>query len=453
MHEQSYLKELFALDCSENEGTEILTLRTWFNHVAVFDPVTGNALSQDTVSLLSKAGEIPPQEWQDRLHRLCTYGEDAFQYIFNHLKRQILREHEVLPIYAARELDTASLLWMNRKPGRTVREKLGEKQKVMAVKRRWSIDTLENRLLKATAKRLADYLTKRLAFTEDTRSLYTLLRRWLQGSDAADIGPWTNLPPNNTLLHEKHYRKVWNIWGLLRHIDDDVARDHALLRNNSQTAALWQILAALVKADDSRIVQMPIEFNYDTMDIKPALNAIQGFDPRPGKGAWFAFTINGNLKINYLNGKTWSGAVHVAEVPRLFKELFGITMQTKPRPLSQNVPFDASSIDTSPDSIRAMLHYTVIDLCSIRPDYVTERGIAKLLPFRLLRQEWTEGGGVDCGEAQAVLLNHPDTTIQTHSMLSLFTSPEKDASTLTTASFFLESIKSHFGTASTGVTL
>lgn len=35
---------------------------------------------------------------------------------------------------------------------------------------------------------------------------------------------WANLPPNNTLLSDQNYRKIWNAWNELRDLDMDIRK-------------------------------------------------------------------------------------------------------------------------------------------------------------------------------------------------------------------------------------
>ena len=63
---------------------------------------------------------------------------------------------------------------------------------------------------------------------------------WLRSSEADEIGRWENLPPNNTLLSQRHYRAVWDAWGWLRSLDEDIARDWESFGRRQELVDLWE---------------------------------------------------------------------------------------------------------------------------------------------------------------------------------------------------------------------
>ncbi|MDN4715081.1 DUF2357 domain-containing protein [Vibrio parahaemolyticus] len=105
--------------------------------------------------------ESPEGEIKDRIYRVVSHTKEAVLAIMEHTRDKILREHAMLPIHAAREVDSNSVQWLSRQPGRTLREKLSGKPYMKAVRRRSSVDTAENRLLRAFLFRLEQILIER----------------------------------------------------------------------------------------------------------------------------------------------------------------------------------------------------------------------------------------------------------------------------------------------------
>lgn len=282
----------------------MLMLRSWLTEVSNFDPVSGHALHTGIVDFLSTVAksvqdESPEGEIKDRIYRIVSHSKESVLAIMEHTRDKILREHTMLPIHAAREVDSNSVQWLSRQPGRTLREKLSGKPYMKAVRRRSSIDTAENRLLRAFLFRLEQILIERQnvfsAATEETcEELLVSIQRWLRTEDAAEIGAWGNLPPNNTLLQDKRYRKVWDGWLWLQAIDEQIRVDGKRVHRDILSVFYWNTLSLLNHSGRFRTVQQPVGLDYDNFSISPVL---------PVRGYLFPAAdskFKGNIKtINY----------------------------------------------------------------------------------------------------------------------------------------------------------
>lgn len=278
---ESIYQALNGQDEVKAKALLMLMLRNWLTEVSSFDPVSGHALHTDMVDFLdtvakSLQAESPEREIKDRIYRIVSHTKDAVLAIMEHTRDKILREHTMLPIHAAREVDSNSVQWLSRQPGRTLREKLSGKPYMKAVRRRSSVDTAENRLLRAFLFRLEQILIERQnvlsAETEETcEELLVSLHRWLRTEDAAEIGAWGNLPPNNTLLQDKRYRKVWDGWLWLQSIDDQITGDDKRIHRDILSVIYWYTLSLLNLSGRFRTVQQPIGLGYDNFAISPEL--------------------------------------------------------------------------------------------------------------------------------------------------------------------------------------
>lgn len=176
-------------------------------------------------------------------------------------------------IYQAREIDSAGIMEISRRPGRTVKEKVAMKPTILAVKREQGADTLENRLLKKYLIRLVNVLDERqkcfdeLENEDSTLSrLYSVIRRWLKSEEAERIGKWQNLPPNNILLHDKNYRKIWRGWQFLLDLDEMVLNDWNNIDRLLSVYIFWKTLSIL-QGKGSKILQSPLKFDYNKFEI------------------------------------------------------------------------------------------------------------------------------------------------------------------------------------------
>lgn len=261
----------------------LLQLRNWLFSVLKFDPNTGDPLLSDITSFLDKVSGVIPfnkEELEetnnnkfDWLYKSLSYNRRSLLYLLGSPRNEIIRSHERMNIYQAREIDSAGIMEISRRPGRTVKEKVAVKPTILAVKREQGADTLENRLLKKYLVRLVNVLDERqkcfdeLENEDSTLSrLYSVIRRWLKSEEAERIGKWQNLPPNNILLHDKNYRKIWRGWQFLLDLDEMVLNDWNNIDRLLSVYIFWKTLSIL-QSKGSKILQSPLKFDYNKFEI------------------------------------------------------------------------------------------------------------------------------------------------------------------------------------------
>ncbi|MBF0314288.1 MAG: DUF2357 domain-containing protein [Oligoflexia bacterium] len=302
----SLYKALSAHKEINTKAVLMLMLRSWLTEVSCFDPFSGCSMHTGIVDFMilltrSMQNKLFQNETKDRIYRIVSHTKEAVLAIMNHTRDKIVREHIMLPIHTVREVDSKTIQWLGRQSGRTLREKLSGKPYIKAVRRSSSVDTSENRLLKAFFLRLEQILVQRQsaldATTEKTcEELLLLLQQWPRSENASQIGVWGNLPPNNALLQDKYYRKIWEGWLGLQEIDFKITEDSKRIQSDILSVVYWETLSLLNHTGRFRTIQQPIRMDYDNFSIVPEL---------PIKGYLFPALesrIKGHIK-NINNGK------------------------------------------------------------------------------------------------------------------------------------------------------
>ena len=167
---------------------------------------------------------------------------------------------------------------LSRRPGRTIREKLADHPYLLAVERRWTANSSENRLVKALCTRIAHLLRARLphqAPSDGTRidGFRSVIEGWLQSPAANEIGRWENLPPNNILLQHRDYRRLWDAWLWSETLDEDLQRDQDESLRQWATMVFWSLVSHLAEIDDVRLLEQPCHPDYESFSIFPAWRA------------------------------------------------------------------------------------------------------------------------------------------------------------------------------------
>ncbi len=473
----------------------MLVLRSWLTEITRFDPVSGDALHTGIVDFMNAVvksiqAESSSGERKDRIYRIVSHTKEAVLAIMEHMRDKILREHAMLPIHAVREVDSNSVQWLSRQPGRTLREKLSGKPYMKAVRRRSSVDTAENRLLRAFLFRLEQILIERqnvlsVATEKTCEELLVSIQRWIRGEYAAEIGAWGNLPPNNTLLQNRRYRKVWDSWLWLQTIDEKIIEDKKRIHQDILSVIYWNTLSLLNHSGRFRTVQQPLAIDYDTFSIAPEL-PVRGylfpasapkskrrliesdnssgfitsddiplatgiirvdfnltgdkFELQVGEDNYLLQIVSGNLVIERAQGEKQKVKIEPANLKEIPKTILSLVTDSS---------FEYSRIENDQINIKP-IDRSVIDLCSIRPEYINHAGSQSYLPFRLLQQIWTLQTDdsklvVDCGRTKAIALR-PD--VETISMRGIFSHSGTlaDATKSSASMFFTKKISDHIKT-------
>jgi len=234
-----------------------------FATIAHRDSRTGTPLPRPLTEILhdvrdatSKGSRPFPR---DRLLVAAEFSADSLEHLLDRHRHRTVRIHEQLPFHQLREVDTRSMAWLARQPGRNIREKLSGRTHALGVTRDVSVDTTENRLLRSFAKllvrRAGSRLDHRDAYdgtsedVERVRRLEECVRlcdERMRRSELAEVPTLTRLQPNNVLLSDPHYSRVFRAWKWLR--DDEEALHESWNDTLQRTRVLlcWMVAAQLV---------------------------------------------------------------------------------------------------------------------------------------------------------------------------------------------------------------
>jgi len=261
-----------------SQAKTLLKLRDWYISLCDFDPISQsipcNSLSQITNKinndLLIKNTLKPDKDMEDRLTQIIHWVFDAIVNILKQPRHKILREHSMVAINSVKEVDNKTIEWLSRQTGRNVREKLVGKKSIKAISKRMSLDTLENRVFKALLSKIAVLLLTKLemiGLSEKQEELLQKIQGWMNREDVLGIKQLTHVVPNNVLLQDKSYKKIWRSWLDLQYLDDNTRRDSNNQARNYLTAVFWQVLTNLQNNQNISILEQPCSFNYDEFQL------------------------------------------------------------------------------------------------------------------------------------------------------------------------------------------
>jgi hypothetical protein len=156
----------------------------------------------------------------------------AIRNICERPRRMLVRQREPVPVGRVQELDSICLRELIRRPGCTVLEKAGARQEILAITRRETVDTAENRVMREFI-RLCQYRARayerenararehpRVRTVVDLRSNCERLEVW---SPLSAVGRLVGVPrPNYVLQKDRRYHPLWVQYDKLRREEEAV---------------------------------------------------------------------------------------------------------------------------------------------------------------------------------------------------------------------------------------
>lgn len=267
---ETYADYCKALHHSDENARLMYAVRSWFNELQI-------KLEQGTSDLL--IADLCPPEYaglkQDAFSRLLAECQRPLDCILKQPHQKILRENTMTPAHKVRELDSAGISWLERRPGRTMREKMRNSRSILAVSRRMSLDTDENRLLKTFVRRCRDIahlkldgLSSEIDTSAEDRFLRTaaMLRKM---SEMEEVREWSAPQPNLVLISDRQYSQLWKAWIALNELDQQTKQDAEQLSEHIAVILWAQFFISL--RGQFRLPQLPLKFDLHTCTLDLAV--------------------------------------------------------------------------------------------------------------------------------------------------------------------------------------
>lgn len=275
----SYEAYCSAFKESKKEARELQILRSWFSTQLKNCARIAPGRSYIGLDQLTPVDQIDAS-W-DALTYITDSAREAFSRIASNMRETVLRENILMPVYKVKEINSAGMIWLCRQPGRTKKEKISNTRALLGVNRRMSLDTGENRLVKAFARMLLDTIRmKHHALPPSGHHPAELafiphLTSFLQNPENEEIRKWENLPPNNTLLSDKNYKVIWSAWMALQNLDSIIKDDSLHCSERLMKIFYIELLARL--RCYIYLPQIPIDVSYDNFIFDVKLQEICGY--------------------------------------------------------------------------------------------------------------------------------------------------------------------------------
>lgn len=136
----------------------------------------------------------------------------ALDEILSQSNRSLRRSRQLVPLESLRAQDARCLMWLARRSGNNLNEKLTKDHRLLGVVRELSFDVLENRVAHQTAQMLQKLLVSEAMKWKKTlaRKTRSTCSRMIELAESTGIRNLAYAPrPNNALLRDRKYRRIW----------------------------------------------------------------------------------------------------------------------------------------------------------------------------------------------------------------------------------------------------
>lgn len=232
-----------------------------------FDPRRGNPEvmpARDFLRALAVQKPLPSGHpiWTRDTH-LAWLLLEVLDRMLEQPRVRLVREHRRVRISKAHEFDARCSRWLERQPGRTLAEKAGPNERLLAVERRFNSDLQEHRVAMVLVKRLLPELEPLLdgrsdEILESNVEPVPTIRRFvhaatllLRREEFAELPPPLPGPPNHALLRDRIYSRAWRVWSLLR-------SENAAARTATNQGTMADLLLSFVTLFNARTTELRI---------------------------------------------------------------------------------------------------------------------------------------------------------------------------------------------------
>ena len=273
----------FRNPAKEKRAKLILMIQDWI--IRIIDKIDAESSDYnfDTLIIHNSDKQHLRYAKKDAVSRLVDDTFVAIRRISENMRENIIRENVKLPLYKVREINGYGLNWLSRRPGFTIKQKISSaNNSMMAVQRRMSLDTGENRLYMAYLKELADLVQTKLEMfpsnqqRSEEAQFCLLIQSIIRNPEFEEIRRWENLPPNNTLISDQNYKKIWRGWNELKQLDELIGADDADIAQ--RLCAIFYVEFLTKASQYVRFPQIPATVTYEDYSVRLYSDCFLGID-------------------------------------------------------------------------------------------------------------------------------------------------------------------------------
>lgn len=187
---------------------------------------------------------------------IANQSFQALNHIVSSPSYEIIKKEEMAAPYQMRKMETKTMQWLSKRPGRTVNEKIYPKNKLPVMKSFVSYDTKENRETLYLYRQLRRSIDERwnkskcagcdkdcpFAVIKTMRKVMELKNRIKAGNLAFAV-PQQQFIQNNKLMCDKYYKIIWDAAAEINRFENRLEDVWKNLEQRRAAAASWLFIS------------------------------------------------------------------------------------------------------------------------------------------------------------------------------------------------------------------
>lgn len=224
------IEQLAANEAPSKEGAWWIMLQTAesiCNCASLRDPVNNAYLPEFWTDAMAGVEPVLDSESTrplpyDDLMQMVTFCGDQLQSVVEDPRHNIVKVDTMLMPYRVKNTGSKTMNWLGRQPGKTIKEKLAGKNKMLTQVNEYSYDIRENQVAMMLFRQMMRRVSDRINFgikangydSFENEQIHQLqrIKKLLRNSPISDVEPQNHSQANNVLLSDKNYSIIWRAY-------------------------------------------------------------------------------------------------------------------------------------------------------------------------------------------------------------------------------------------------
>lgn len=224
------IEQLAASEKPSKEGAWWIMLQTAesvCNSASLRDPVNNAFLSEFWTDATKYVAPLLESEAErplpyDDLMQMVSYCGEQLQSIITNPRHNIVKVDKMVMPQRVKNAGSKTMNWLGRQPGKTIKEKLAGKNKMLTQVNEYSYDIRENQVSMMLYHQIMRRVSDRVEYgmnaggyddVNSTQMAQLLkIKKLLRNSPLVEINPKNHNQANNALLSDKNYSVIWRAY-------------------------------------------------------------------------------------------------------------------------------------------------------------------------------------------------------------------------------------------------
>ena len=277
--EMREIEQLATSEVPSYEGAWWIMLQTAesiCNFASRRDPINNAFLSEFWIEAAIEVDTLLESESErpfpyDDLMQMLSFCGDQLQNIIESPRHNIVKVDKMVRPHRVQNTGSKTMNWLGKQPGKTIKEKLAGKEKMLTQVNEYSFDIRENQVAMMLYRQLMRRVSDRVNYGVNLNGYdlvesiqldqFKKIKKQLRNSPLAEVKPQNHSQANNALLSDKNYSIVWRAYMDMAKFDKRLADNWNKALSMYVKAIFLSINAELLSYKDVYAIEERMKLN------------------------------------------------------------------------------------------------------------------------------------------------------------------------------------------------